>query len=177
MELKELAGPEEIMCLIGRLASRIDQDYIGARPVMVGVLNGSFVFMADLVRMLKTDAEVDFIRARSYGLGQVSSGEVLITKDVEIDVCGRDVILVEDILDTGRTAKALSEHILAKGPASLKICVLLDKPSKRVVDYHADYVGMEVEDRFIVGYGLDCAERFRNLPGLYELLDIGAGGG
>lgn len=169
-EIRQVMKPAEITAIVGRLAASINRDYRGKSLVMVGVLKGSFVFMADLLRKVKPDVEVDFIRAASYGCGTVSSGTVRITSDIEHQVCGRDVIIVEDIIDTGLTVQFIAGHLLAKGPASLRVCTLLDKPSRRVVDCHVDYVGVTVEDRFLVGYGLDCAERYRNLKGLYELV-------
>jgi len=169
MKLKEIAGPERIAEVVGRLASEIDRDYEGRTPVLVGVLKSSFIFLSDLVRKMQTPVEIDFIRAGSYGTGCESSGEVCIKTDLEIDVQGRDVIVVEDIVDTGFTLMAVLGHIEKKCPASLKSCALLDKPSRRKVGCAADYVGMEVPDRFVVGYGLDCAERYRGLEGLYEI--------
>ncbi|MBI5189534.1 MAG: hypoxanthine phosphoribosyltransferase [Nitrospirae bacterium] len=169
-DIRQVITPAEITAIVSRLAANINRDYKGKRPIMVGVLKGSFVFMADLMRKIKPPVEVDFVRAASYGCGTESSGTVRITSDIEHQVFGRDVIIVEDIIDTGLTVQYIAGHLLAKGPASLRVCTLLDKPSRRMVDCHVDYVGVTVEDRFLVGYGLDCAERYRNLKGLYELV-------
>lgn len=169
MELCEIVKPEEIEAAVGRLASSINRDYRDLEPVMVGILKGSFIFMADLVRQLEIPVEIEFIRASSYGSGKESTGEVAILKDLEMSVKGRDVILVEDIIDTGRTLAAILRHVSEKMPRSVKVCTLLSKPARRVMECPVDYVGLEIEDRFLVGYGLDCAEKYRNLKGLYEL--------
>jgi len=173
LRLVELAGPQELAAVVDGLASRIGEDYKGKTPVFIGVLKGAFMFTADLVRRLDIPLEVDFVRASSYGAGKVSEGAVSITKGPEINLSGRDVIIVEDIVDTGRTLDAIVNHINALGPASLTVCTLLDKPSRREVVCAMGYVGMEVEDTFVVGYGLDCAERYRNLHGLYVIEDGG----
>ena len=169
MELMSLVGPEEIEKVVDRLASEIRNDYRGRVPVMVCVLKGAFVFTADLVRRLDIPVEIDFIRASSYGAACESSGQVTISRGLELDVSGRDVIVVEDILDTGLTLDAVMGHIRGLSPATVKVCTLLDKPARRAVECRADYAGMEIEDMFVVGYGLDCAERHRNLSGLYVM--------
>lgn len=169
MELYEVVLPQDVAEAVGRLAFLINRDYKGKCPVVVGVLKGCFIFISDLVRLIEVPLEVDFIRARSYGQCTSSSGEVCITHDMEIDVKGRDVIVVDDIVDTGLTLKAITLHIEAKGPASVKVCALLNKPSRRVVECRLDYTGIEVKDAFLVGYGLDLAEKYRNLGGIYEI--------
>jgi len=169
MQMREIAGPYRINEVVGRLAGSIDADCAGRPVVLIGVLKGAFIFLSDLARRMDTPVEVDFIRAASYGDACVSSGSVRITKDVETPLGGRDVIIVEDIVDSGFTLEAIVAHIMAKGPASLKVCALIDKPSGRKVMCSMDYVGMEVGDEFIVGYGLDHAERYRNLSGLYAI--------
>lgn len=146
------------------ISNHINADYADKSLVVVGVLKGSFVFLADLFRRLNVDCTLDFIAASSYGSGTVSSGSVEIKKDISADVKDKHVILVEDILDTGNTLSFIREYIARRGAASVKICTLLDKPSRRKQPIIADYVGAEVEDVFIVGYGLDYNERYRNLP-------------
>lgn len=167
--MEELAGPDKLDAVVADIAARIGADYKGRVPVVVCVLKGAFVFTADLIRRLDIPVELDFIRASSYGEGCESSGCVRITRELDTDVTGRDVIVVEDILDTGRTLDAVVRHIAASSPASIRCCALLDKPSRRVVEFSADYVGMEIEDLFVVGYGLDHAEKHRNLPGIFVL--------
>ncbi len=173
MELKLVAGPEKIHEAVSRLAAEITRDYAGRKPVLAGVLKGSFIFVADLARLIEVPLQVDFISAESYGAGTCSSGKVSIKNDLRLDVSGKDVIIVDDILDTGLTLSALCNHIRSKGAASLKVCVLLDKPARRVIYCPADYIGMEMPDAFLVGYGLDCAEDFRCLPAIYELSEKG----
>ena len=170
MRLKELAGPEEIHAVVKELASRINRDYAGKSPVIVCVLKGSFIFMADLVRLLEVSARVEFIKASSYGTGTASSGSVKIDLDLDCDIAGLDVILVDDILDTGLTLNHIIGHIMQKRPGTLKLCVLLDKPARRRVELSADYIGMEVEDKFLVGYGLDLNGEYRGLNGIFELV-------
>jgi len=173
MELREVAKPSEINAAVRRLALRINRDYKKKNPVVVGVLKGSFIFMSDLVRRLNMPVHIDFIRAESYGSGCVSKGVVNIKMDIEADIGGRDVIIVDDILDTGLTLKAIIKHINTKKPATVSVCVLLDKPSRRETEVDVDYIGMVVEDKFLVGYGLDYSERYRNLKGLHELKQCG----
>ena len=171
MNLSLYRSPEEIATAVERLAGQINRDYAGLEPLVVGVLNGSYIFMADLTRRLEVPIALDFIRASSYGSGTASCGEVTITKDLEQDALGRDVIIVEDIVDTGLTLSCILQHIQDMGPASLRVCALLDKPARRVAPCRPDYVGMEVGDLFLVGYGLDLAGRHRNLAGLYTLAE------
>jgi|UniRef100_A0A7C3SIY1 hypoxanthine phosphoribosyltransferase len=156
---------------VQELAAQISSDYRGQDLLMVGILKGAFIFLADLVRALDFPVEIDFVRLRSYGNGTTSSGEVCITKDVELPVEGRHVLIVEDIVDIGYTLHFLREHLAARHPRSLKICCLIDKKERRAVDVPLDYVGFTVEKGFLVGYGLDCAEKFRTLPDVYELID------
>lgn len=173
MGLVELAGPDELSGVVEGLASRLAADYEGKNPVLIGVLKGAFVFMSDLVRALDIPVEVDFVRASSYGGASASSGRVSITKTPETGLDGRHVVVVEDIVDTGLTLNAIIEHLQGLGPASLSVCTLLDKPSGRKAACRMDYVGMEVAGGFVVGYGLDFAERYRNLKGLYLLEEGG----
>jgi hypoxanthine phosphoribosyltransferase len=157
---------------VGELAAQISLDYVGKELLIVGILNGAFVFMADLIRALNVPCTVDFVRMASYGMGSVSSGEVLIRKDLETPVAGRDILIVEDIVDTGLTLSRLVEILRERGPASLKVCAFLDKRERRRVPFVADYVGFPISDAFVVGYGLDYNEQFRFLPDVRVLKDI-----
>jgi hypoxanthine phosphoribosyltransferase len=145
------------------LAREIERDFIGSEMVVVSLLNGTVMLLADLVRCLSLPLRLDFIGVSSYGAG-TESGELIFTKDLRLDVRGRDVLLVDDILDTGRTMTRVLERLTALGPRRIRTCVLLDKPSRRIKSIQADYVGFEIPDVFVVGYGLDFAERYRNLP-------------
>ena len=155
---------DTIVETVKKLGAAISEDYYGKDPRLVGVLKGSFIFMADLMRSVTIPCEVDFMAVSSYGSGTVSSGAVKINKDLNHDITGRDIIIVEDILDSGVTLSYLKKYLLNRGPASIKICTLLDKPARRKTDIRADYVGFECPDAFIVGYGLDYDEKYRNLP-------------
>ena len=151
---------EQKVCEIGQ---QISKDYRGKRPLVVCTLKGAVTFYADLVRHIECDVEFDFIAASSYGNGTVSSGELRVSKDLSSNPRGKDVILVEDIIDTGRTLANLKENLLYRGAKSVKICAFLDKPSRRIVDVPVDYRGFSIADEFVVGYGLDYAEKYRNL--------------
>jgi len=155
---------EEIEETVKRLGSEITRDYDGKFPVFVGVLKGSFVFMADLMKNVDTYCEVDFMSVSSYGDGTTTTGAVKITKDLNRDIEGRHLVIIEDILDSGVTLNYLKKYLSMRNPASIRICTLLDKPSRRQVDVNADYYGFICPDAFIVGYGLDYAEKYRNLP-------------
>lgn len=159
----------EIDAAVQSLANRINADYEGKPVVLVGVLKGCIVFMADLVRHLKVDAEVEFVRLSSYGKARTSSGTVTIIKDIGADIRGKHVLIIEEIIDSGRTLKFLFERLKSSGPASVEIVTLLDKASKRVVDVPVKYVGRSIDDQFLVGYGLDLEEHCRNLPDVYYL--------
>jgi hypoxanthine phosphoribosyltransferase len=165
--LEVLFTPEQIAEAVDRLASRIREDYAGREPILLGVLKGSFLFMADLCRRLPSPLQIDFIRVASYGGGTTSSREVRLTKDAEIALEGRDVIIVEDIVDSGHTIVFLRQHFQLRRPRSVRFVALVDKRNRREVPAEADYVGFTVPDGFIVGYGLDLDERYRNLPGIY----------
>jgi hypoxanthine phosphoribosyltransferase len=145
------------------MAEQIEKDFAEKELVVVSLLNGTVMFLADLVRLLNMPLRLDFIGVSSYG-AKTTSGELVFTKDLRLDVRGRDVLLVDDILDTGNTMSRVLEKIQALGPRRLRVCVLLDKPSRRVLPVRADYIGFEIPDVFVVGYGLDFAERYRNLP-------------
>ena len=164
-----LISRDEIARRVAELAEGIGRDYPGRDLVMVGVLKGVFIFMADLVRALPFSVEVDFVRLCSYGGGTTTSGEVHITKDVELPLKDRDVLIVEDIVDTGLTLDFLRAHLLSHRPRSLKICCLIDKKERREMDVPLDYVGFVVEKGFLVGYGLDCGEQSRTLPEIFVL--------
>jgi len=146
------------------LAAQIDADYAGKAPMLISVLRGSFIFMADLMRAITLPCTVDFMAVSSYGGGTTSSGQVKITKDLSESIEGRDILVVEDILDSGNTLSYLLKLLQARHPASIRLCTLLDKPSRRTKPVAADYVGFTVDDLFVVGYGLDYAEKYRNLP-------------
>lgn len=157
---------------VGELAARISADYAGKEPLIVGILNGAFVFMADLIRGLDVPCTLDFVRMASYGAGSVSSGEVRIQQDLARPVAGQDILIVEDIVDTGLTLSRLVEIVRQRDPASLRVAVFLDKPARRRVPFEADYVGFPIPDVFVVGYGLDYNEQFRFLPDVRVLKDI-----
>jgi len=161
-----LLTPEQIMARVAELGKHVSEDYAGRKLILVGVLNGAFVFLADLIRAISIPLEVDFVAISSYGAATRSSGVVRIIKDLEKSVEGKHVLLVEDIIDTGLTLKLsyIVENLKARKAASVKICTLLDKPSRREADVHADYVGFEVPDKFVIGYGLDHNGLYRNLP-------------
>jgi len=154
----------ELRARVTALGAEIARDYRDLRPVLVGVLRGAFVFLADLARAIPVELETDFIGVSSYGSGTRASGQVRITSDLDRVIQGRHVLLVEDIVDTGLTLAYLRRTLEARRPASLKVCTLLDKRARRVVEVALDYVGFAVEDVFVVGYGFDYDGLFRNLP-------------
>jgi len=164
-----LVPKAEIESAIKRLASEIARDYREKNPLLLGILKGSFMFMADLVRKLDFSLEVDFIRLSSYGSGQQTSGRVKVVQGLLTAVRGRHVLVVEDIVDTGITIAFLLDYLKKKKPASLRLCTLTDKPSRRRVPVVIDYLGFTVPDKFIVGYGIDCDEKYRNLPDIFYL--------
>jgi hypoxanthine phosphoribosyltransferase len=170
-EKKLLFSRKEIARRVEELADKISRDYAGQDLLLVGVLKGAFIFLADLVRALAFTVEVDFVRLRSYGAGTQTSGEVHITKDMEVPVKGRQVLVVEDIVDAGLTLDFLLGHLASHQPASLKICCLIDKRERRQVEVPLDYVGFTVAKGFLVGYGLDCGEKLRTLPEIYEIME------
>lgn len=161
---KILFSEEQIAEKVKEIGAQISKDFEGKNPLIISVLRGSFVFMADLVRAVTIPCEVDFLSVSSYGSGTVSSGEVKIVKDFEDSIAGRHVIVVEDILDSGRTLSYLMNTLRARGVESLSLCTFLDKPERRVVPVEVDYCGFQVPDEFIVGYGLDYDQKYRNLP-------------
>ena len=152
---------EQIQEMLDRLSAELNRDYAGKPLVVVGILTGAFIFCSDLVRRLEMPVIVDFMQVSSY-VGEVSSGVLKIKKDMSYDIAGKDVLIVEDIIDTGRTLALLKEQLLKRGPASLKICTAFDKPDRRVTDLVPDYNGITIPDKFIVGYGLDLDGEYRN---------------
>ena len=154
---------EDLKKRVAEIAAEINRDYAGKEPMLISVLRGSFVFMADLIRKIEVPCTVDFMSVSSYGRGTTSSGQVQITKDLSDDIEGKDIIVVEDILDSGNTLSYL-QLLRARKPASMRLCTLLDKPDRRVKEVHVDYTGFTIPDEFVVGYGLDYAEKYRNLP-------------
>ena len=155
---------QELKDRVAEIAAQIDRDYAGKEPMLISVLRGSFIFMADLARAITLPCTVDFMAVSSYGSGTTSSGQVKITKDLSENIEGRDIVVVEDILDSGNTLSYLFQLLQARHPASVRLCTLLDKPSRRTKPITADYTGFTVDDLFVVGYGLDYAEKYRNLP-------------
>ena len=159
-----LFSEEQLRQRVAEIAAQIDRDYAGKEPLLVSVLRGSFVFMADLVRSIHLPCTVDFMAVSSYGSGTSSSGQVKIVKDLSEQIEGRDLIVVEDILDSGNTLSYLLQLLQARRPASVRLCTLLDKPSRRVKPVELHYSGFTIPDYFVVGYGLDYDEKYRNLP-------------
>lgn len=170
--LKVLYGREEIHHAVGRLADAISHDYQGKIPLLVGILKGSFIFMSDLVRCLTIPVEIEFVWLSSYGKGMESSGRIKIARAPLCPVAGRDIIVVEDIVDTGLTVAYFLDYLRKRKSASLRLCALLDKPSRRKVPVSIDYLGFTVPDRFLVGYGLDWGEKFRCLSDLCIVEEI-----
>jgi hypoxanthine phosphoribosyltransferase len=159
-----LVQPDELARRVRELGAEISRDYEGREPLLIGVLKGAVFFLSDLMRSLTVSCEVDFMAVASYGSATESSGVVRILKDLDAAIEGRDVLIVEDIVDSGLTLQYLLRNLGARGPATLEVCALLTKPERRRVELSPRYVGFEIPDRFVVGYGLDHAERYRNLP-------------
>lgn len=166
---KVIIPREEIAKRIDELATEVRRDYKDKNPLLIGILKGSFVFLSDLMRSMNIPVEVDFVRLSSYGAGKENSGKIKLVKDVETPIKGRHVLVVEDIIDRGLTLRFLLDYLSFRKPASLKLCALFDKPSRRKVEVPIDYVGFTVPDAFVVGYGLDFDEKFRYLPDLCVL--------
>ncbi len=170
--------PEEMIPVLSRaeiakkvktLAQRISEDYAGKEPIVIGVLKGGFVFLADLIRELTIPVQVDFVRLASYGSNTTSSGTIHVTKETELDMRDRDVLIVEDIIDSGLTIAYLVEHLKSFSPKSVKVCTFVDKTERREVQVPIDYAGLMVEHGFLVGYGLDFDEKYRALPAIYRI--------
>ena len=169
--LKPLFTRNDIEIAVKRLASSIEEDFDDEEILFVCLLKGSFMFLSDLIRCIKNPSQVDFMRVSSYGAAMKSKGEVTITKDLEESIEGKNVIIVEDIIDSGLTLKIIKDMLLERHPKSLKICALLDKRLRREVEMEGDYVGLTIDDGFVVGYGIDYAEYYRNLPDICVVED------
>jgi hypoxanthine phosphoribosyltransferase len=159
-----LIDEQTLRARVEELGEEVSRDYIGREPLLIGVLKGAVFFMADLMRQLTVPCEVDFMAISSYGAATDSSGVVRILKDLDINIEGRDVLVVEDIIDSGLTLSYLIRNLEAREPASLEVCALMTKPDRREIDVPVRYVGFEIPNRFVIGYGLDFSERYRNLP-------------
>ena len=159
----------EIQVLVDELAAKIRADYAGKTLLLVCVLKGAYAFTADLMRALNMDVEIDFVRLSSYGKGKVSSGTVTLIKDISRDIRDQHVLIVEEIIDSGLTLRFLYDRLIQSNPASLEIVTLLDKSTKRVVEVPVKYIGRKIEDKFLMGYGLDLEERARNLPDVFAM--------
>lgn len=170
--MKVLYSRERIAEEIKRLGQEISRDYAGREIMLIGVLKGSFLFIADLIREIEVPTVVDFVRLASYGSETQSSGIIEFRKELEMPIKDRDVIIIEDIVDSGFTLECLYNKLLLQNPRSLKICTLIDKRARREVDIEADYVGMTMDDGFIIGYGLDYDEKYRNLPDIHVVENV-----
>lgn len=159
-----LLSEDQIEARIGELGRQLTADYNGKNPIFVGILKGVVVFFADMIRAIPIDCQIDFMAVSSYGSGTESSGVVRVKKDLSADIAGRHVVILEDILDSGLTLRHTVDYLMTKQPASLKICTFLDKPDRRRAEIQADYIGFTIPNLFVVGYGLDFDERYRNLP-------------
>lgn len=168
---KVLIDEEKIAKRVAELGAQIEKDYEGKEPIVVAILKGSIIFYGDLVRKIKLPMRFDTMAVSSYGSDTSSSGNVKIKKDMSHDICGKDVLIIEDIIDSGNTMKSLTALLEHRGAKSIKVCAFLDKPSRRQTDFEADYIGYSIPDEFVVGYGLDYDEKYRNLPyiGVLEL--------
>lgn len=161
---KILFTEEQIRRRAEEIGRQIGEDYAGEPVYLIGTLRGAVVWMADIMKSVPNETEVDFIMASSYGSGTTTTGVVKVKKDLEGDIYGKNVIIIEDIVDTGTTLKHLKAYLADRNPKSIRICTLLDKPSRRIADIQADYVGFEIENLFVIGYGLDYDQKYRNLP-------------
>ena len=159
-----LISETEIAARIQEIAKVLDADYQGKEPILICILKGSVVFFTDLMRAMKTPVTIEFMKVSSYGFGTVSSGKLSVSLDILSNIEGKDVLIVEDIIDSGNTMYALKKMLATRNPASLRIITLLDKPSRRVAEVSAEYTCFEIEDEFVIGYGLDYAEKYRDLP-------------
>ncbi len=168
---KLILSKEAIAERVQELGARITEDYSDSGLLVIGVLNGAFIFMADLVREIKLDLQLDFVRVASYGMSTSSSGAIRFLKDVELDTSDRDILIVEDIVDTGLTLVSLQKHLAERGARSVRTCALIDKKERREVEVQIDYLGFEIGEGFLVGYGLDCKERFRQLEEIHHLIN------
>lgn len=167
--LIEYISKKEIDRRIKKIAKRINKDYKGKKPIFIGILNGSFMFLSDLIREIKIDCEIDFLKLSSYGDEKISSGEVKMLKELNCEIENRDIIVVEDIVDSGLSMNFIKKIIEAKNPSSLKFVSLLFKKEMSKLDFKIDYVGFKIDNKFVVGYGLDYAQKYRNLNAIYVL--------
>ena len=167
--MKPFIKESRIKDKVKELAQRLNRDYEGKTPIFIGILNGSFIFLSDLIREINVDCEIDFMKLSSYGDNQISSGNIKILKELNCQIEGRDIILVEDIIDSGLSIKYMRTLVEKENPKSLKIVALLFKKNVSNLDFEIDYVGFEIENEFVVGYGLDHAQKYRNLKGIYVL--------
>jgi len=167
--LKPFISESSIKDKVKELAQRINRDYEGKTPIFIGILNGSFIFLSDLIREISVDCEIDFMKLSSYGDDKISSGQITILKELNCQIEGRDIVLVEDIIDSGLSIKFMRTMVEKEKPKSLKIVALLFKKNVSNLDFEIDYVGFEIENEFVVGYGLDHAQKYRNLKGIYVL--------
>jgi hypoxanthine phosphoribosyltransferase len=172
-EFIPLLSEEKIQNRIKELAEQISLEYKSTVPVVIGVLNGSFLFMSDLIRYMKINCEIDFFKLSSYGDAKISSGNVTLLKELNCEVNDRDIIIVEDIVDTGLSLKYIEELFSEKSPNSMKVVSLLVKPESLKYDVKIDYIGFKIPDKFVIGYGLDYAQKYRNLRGIYVLNEKG----
>jgi len=160
---------QQIHDRVKELAARINNDYQGKVPIFIGILNGSFIFFADLIREITVDCEVDFLKLSSYGDAKISSGQVHLLKDLNCQVAGRDIVVVEDVVDSGISIEFMKRLVMKENPASFRVVTLLLKKSVAKVDFPIDYVGFEIPPEFVIGYGLDYAQKVRNLKSIYRL--------
>jgi hypoxanthine phosphoribosyltransferase len=169
---KLILSQKDIARRVRELGAIITEDYAESNLLVIGVLNGAFIFMADLVREIKLDLQVDFIRVASYGMSTSSCGKVHFSKDVELDIRDRDILIVEDIVDTGMTLASLHNYLNDRGAKSVRTCALVDKKERREVEVVIEYVGFEVKEGFLIGYGLDCREQYRQLGEIFHFIEI-----
>ncbi len=170
-EIRPLFNQDQIRLRVKELAEQISRDYQGKEILFICILKGAFVFLSDLMRHIDLPVQLDFVGLASYGSQTVSSDQIRITREISVPIEGRDVIVVEDIIDSGRTLNFFVNELRTRKPRSLRICCLLDKKSRRQVQFEADYVGFDIEDLFVVGYGLDVNEQFRNLPSIHYVVE------
>lgn len=170
--LKEYISKEKISRRIKQIAKKINKDYKGKNPIFIGILNGSFIFLSDLIREIKIECEIDFLKLSSYGDEKISSGNVTLLKDLNCQIENRDIIIVEDIVDSGLSLKFIKNIIEFKKPASLSFVSLLFKKNISKLDFKVDYIGFNIKNEFVIGYGLDYAQKYRNLKGIYVLKSI-----
>jgi hypoxanthine phosphoribosyltransferase len=170
--LNLLISRDQVASVVKGLADQISEDYRGRILVLVCILKGAFMFLSDLVRYLQIPVQIDFVRLASYGAGTKTSGIIEITKDIETPVEGKDLLIIEDIIDSGRTLQFLRDRLTLSNPRSVKICALLDKKARREVEIEADYLGKEIDNVFVVGYGIDFNEAYRHLPEIYYVTPV-----